>query len=57
LAEAARRLRPELKILFITGYAEGALMKQGFLPAGMQVLTKPFSLEALAAKVQSLLAV
>jgi len=57
LAEAARRLRPDLKILFITGYAEGTLLKQGLLPAGMQVLTKPFSLEALAARVQSLLAV
>jgi signal transduction histidine kinase/CheY-like chemotaxis protein len=54
LADAARLLHPALKILFITGYAEG---RHGPLPAGTTLLTKPFSLETLATRVQDLLAV
>ncbi len=52
LADAARVLRPSLNILFATGYAETALIRQGQLEPGMAVLTKPFSLDALAAKVR-----
>ena len=45
LADAARVTRPNLKILFITGYAEHAVMGEGNLKPGMHILTKPFSLE------------
>jgi CheY-like chemotaxis protein len=51
LADAARATRPELKVLFITGYAENAIIGNGQLAPGMQVLTKPFVVEALAGRV------
>jgi PAS domain S-box-containing protein len=55
MAEAARQLRPDLKVLFITGYAEGSVIggKDPFAP-GMQVMTKPFAMEALASRVREL---
>jgi CheY-like chemotaxis protein len=56
LAEAACERRRELKVLFITGYAENALRHQGHLDPGMQVMTKPFTLEALASRINDLLA-
>jgi PAS domain S-box-containing protein len=56
LAEAARELRPALKILFITGYAENALLNHGHLSHGMQVVTKPFAMEGLATRIKTLLA-
>jgi signal transduction histidine kinase len=55
LADAARRTRPTLKVLFITGYAEGALVDKGVLEKGMQVMTKPFAVNVLAARVQGML--
>ncbi len=55
LADAARRTRPALKVLFITGYAEGALIAKGVLDKGMQILTKPFAVNVLAARVQGML--
>ncbi len=54
-AEAARQLRPGLRVLFITGYAENAVLGHGHLQAGMHVLTKPFAMEALAAKIEELI--
>ncbi|MGI4955246.1 MAG: PAS domain S-box protein [Janthinobacterium lividum] len=56
MAEAARRLRPGLKVLFITGYAEKAVLSHGHLEPGMHVLTKPFGLETLASRVKGLIA-
>ena len=56
LAEAARLDHPGLKVLFLTGYAQNAVVGNGILAAGMAMLTKPFPLEALAAKVQAMLA-
>ena len=56
VAEAARKLRPELKVLFITGYAENAVLSHGRIDTGMHVLTKPFAMEALASRIQGLLA-
>lgn len=56
MADAGRALRPGLKVLFVTGYAENAAIGQGVLEPGMQVLTKPFVLDALTARVQELLA-
>jgi PAS domain S-box-containing protein len=55
LADAAIALCPGLKVLFITGYAENAVMRNGRLPAQMHVLTKPFSLDNLSAKVKDIL--
>jgi CheY-like chemotaxis protein len=56
LANAARRLFPELKVLFITGYAEGGVIADGTLEAGMQLMTKPFTLNKFANKVQDMIA-
>lgn len=55
LFEQARVLRPELKVLFVTGYAENAVLHHGRLEPGMQVMMKPFALAALAARVQDIL--
>jgi CheY-like chemotaxis protein len=56
LAERARATRPGLKVLFITGYAENAALAQGFMEPGMEMLTKPFSVNELKAIVVSMLA-
>ena len=55
MADAGRELRPGLKTLFITGYAEAAAMGDGQLPSGMGVLTKPFAVERLEQHVRKLL--
>jgi signal transduction histidine kinase/CheY-like chemotaxis protein len=54
VADAALAFRPGLKVLFITGYAENAVLKHGHLAAGMHVLTKPFSVEELARRIKEL---
>ncbi|BAN27791.1 ATP-binding protein [Caballeronia insecticola] len=54
MADAGRQTRPDLKVLFITGYAENSVIGNGRLEPGMQVLTKPFALETLAARVRQL---
>jgi CheY-like chemotaxis protein len=56
LADAARVTRPNLRILFITGYAENAVMGEGNLKPGMHILTKPFSLEALGQRINEIIA-
>ena len=56
MADAARAVRPDLKVLFITGYAENALLTNGQLETGMAVLTKPFTVEALAARIREMIA-
>ncbi|MGY2361000.1 ATP-binding protein [Pseudomonas azotoformans] len=55
LAEIGRQIRPELKVLFITGYAEHAAVRGGFLDPGMQLITKPFTFDLLTAKVREML--
>ena len=54
LAELGRASRPELKVLFITGYAENAVLNHGHLAVGMHVLTKPFSMAGLARRIKEL---
>ena len=55
VADAARVARPKLKVLFITGYAENAVLSHGHLAPGMHVMTKPFAMEALASRISALL--
>jgi len=56
MADAARVLRPGLKVLYITGYAENAVVGNGHLDPGMAVLTKPFAMDDLARKIRELIA-
>jgi PAS domain S-box-containing protein len=55
LAEIARGNRPNLKILFITGYAADASVRSEFLEPGMEMLLKPFQFEGLTAKIREML--
>jgi two-component SAPR family response regulator len=55
LADEAVRRRPELKVLFTTGYTANAIVHQGRLDPGVNLLTKPFTYEGLARKVRALL--
>ena len=55
VADAARVGRPGLKVLFITGYAETAVLDHGGLEPGMHVLTKPFAMEALGTRIRQLI--
>ncbi len=55
LAELARARRPTLKVLFITGYAQTAAVRGDFLERDMEMLTKPFTLDSLAAKIRAML--
>lgn len=55
LADAARIERPELNVLFVTGYAENAVLNHGHLDRGMQVMTKPFVADALGRRVKELI--
>ena len=55
VAEAARGLRADLRILFITGYAENAVLNHGHIEPGMEVLTKPFAVDDLRRRVATLL--
>jgi two-component SAPR family response regulator len=54
IADAARELRPGLKVLFITGYAENAVVGNGHLDKGMQIIAKPFEMDVLARKIREL---
>ncbi|TXM67899.1 PAS domain-containing protein [Methylobacterium sp. WL120] len=55
LADRARLVRPGLKVLFITGYAENAIFGNGGLDPGMQMITKPFPLEVLASRIREII--
>jgi PAS domain S-box-containing protein len=55
MADVARQLRPDLRVLFITGYAEQALAGDGRLESGMQVMTKPFALDAMAQRIKDMI--
>ena len=51
----ARAIRPGLKVLFTTGYARNAIIHHGRLDKGVHLITKPFSLNDLAAKIRDVL--
>ena len=55
LADQARESRPDLKVLFITGYAENAMLGNGISMPGMQMITKPFPVEALASRIREMI--
>ncbi|EYD74871.1 hypothetical protein Rumeso_03512 [Rubellimicrobium mesophilum DSM 19309] len=55
LADQGRALRPGLRVLFVTGFAEGATISEGFLEPGMALLTKPFAVATLMAKIREAL--
>jgi CheY-like chemotaxis protein len=55
LADAARRLRPGLKVLFVTGYADRAQAGE-FVGPGMDMVVKPFSLDVLGRKITEMTA-
>lgn len=55
LAEAAAKLRPGLKVLFTSGYTENAIVHQGRLDRGVQLLSKPYRREELAAKIRKVM--
>ena len=55
LAELAREILPELKVLFMTGYAATATNRRDFLGKDMDMISKPFALEELALKIREML--
>jgi CheY-like chemotaxis protein len=55
VADAARAFRPDLKVLFITGYAENAVVGNGHIEKWMSVMTKPFDFDTLSEKVKVML--
>jgi CheY-like chemotaxis protein len=55
LAEEASRQRPGLKVLFTSGYTANAIVHHGKLDPGVNLISKPFTFDALAAKVRSIL--
>ncbi|NQE61708.1 PAS/PAC domain [Caulobacter sp. RHG1] len=55
LADYARQKLPGLRVLFMTGYAEQAAVRSGFLEPGMDIVTKPFAIDALSAKIREML--
>ncbi|HEY2403248.1 MAG TPA: ATP-binding protein [Steroidobacteraceae bacterium] len=55
VAAQAHELRPGLKVLFTTGYARNAIFHHGRLDKGVQLITKPYSFNDLAAKVRDVL--
>ncbi|MGO4713055.1 PAS domain S-box protein [Bradyrhizobium sp. 2TAF24] len=52
IADFARLQRKNLRVLFITGYAEDATMRDGFLEPGMEILAKPFSMDVLTSRLK-----
>ena len=55
VAAQARAMRPDLNVLFTTGYARNAIVHHGRLDKGVQLLTKPYTFKDLAAKVRDIL--
>jgi CheY-like chemotaxis protein len=55
VADAARLIRPDLKVLFVTGFAENAAVGNGHLAPGMEIVTKPFVVMELANKITEMI--
>lgn len=55
LAEEALKRRPEIKVLFTTGYAPNSVVHNGALDYGEDLISKPYSIEQLASKIRDVL--
>ena len=55
LSEEVRRRRPGIKVLYVTGYTRNAIIHHGRLDPDIDLLTKPFTAEALTRKIRSIL--
>ncbi|HWA17289.1 MAG TPA: ATP-binding protein [Gemmatimonadales bacterium] len=55
VAEIGRRVHPNLKVLFMTGYAENAVSPEGFLAEGMGLIPKPFTMASLAGRIRDIM--
>jgi CheY-like chemotaxis protein len=55
LAEEVRKRHPTIKVLFTTGYARNAIVHDGRLDPGVELLTKPFTQAALGAKLRDII--
>ena len=55
LADAAKELHPGIKVLLMTGYAASAALADGFLAPGMELITKPFTVQALALRIREMI--
>jgi DNA-binding response OmpR family regulator len=55
LVERARPVRPEMRVLYVSGYSEEAIARQGQLTEGVDLLAKPFTPGLLTAKIRELL--
>jgi CheY-like chemotaxis protein len=55
LADRARTLNSDIRVLYITGYAENAVISNGQLPPGVQILHKPFSVQVLASRIKDII--
>jgi DNA-binding NarL/FixJ family response regulator len=55
LAQQIRERRPEMRVLFVSGYTDDAIIRHGILEPGIAFMQKPFSPDALARKVREVL--
>jgi PAS domain S-box-containing protein len=55
LADEAAAIRPGLKVLYTTGYSRNAIVHQGRLDAGVQLISKPFTIDQLAERIRAVL--
>ena len=55
LVDEVRPVRPDLKVLYTTGYTRNAIVHNGVVDPGVDLLMKPFALDQLARKVRSVL--
>jgi DNA-binding NtrC family response regulator len=55
LADLAAKLRPDLRVLFTTGFTRNAVVHNGVLDHGVNFIAKPFTIDQLAEKVRSVL--
>jgi DNA-binding response OmpR family regulator len=55
VADAGRQLRPELRVLFMTGYAQNTLSDVEALAPGMELITKPFAIDAFSRRIKAML--
>jgi two-component system cell cycle sensor histidine kinase/response regulator CckA len=56
IAERLTRVRPDMKVLYMSGYAEEMINQQGLLEGSVALLTKPFTMQELTVKVREVLA-